>query len=194
MVGASPNSTARLVLLGPPGSGKGTQAEILSRKLGVPAISTGRMLRRAVTSGSELGKRIESILESGALVDDETMAAVVRERLSRDDAADGYLLDGYPRTLEQADTLGRILADGDSALDGVIFIDAPEEELVRRALDRQRADDTEEIVRHRQEVYREKTAPLIGYYRELGLLRRIDGDRTIEEVSAGIFEALGVEA
>ncbi len=189
---ARPANGLRLVMLGPPGSGKGTQAEILAERLGIPAISTGEMLRRAVDSGSALGQRVESIMASGALVDDETMAEVVRERLSRDDASDGYLLDGYPRTLEQADTLAGILEDSSSALDAVIFVDAPEDELVRRALARQRADDTEQVVRHRQEVYREKTAPLIEYYEGLGLLRRVDGDRSIEEVNVGIREALGV--
>jgi adenylate kinase len=182
----------RLVMLGPPGSGKGTQAEILAKKLGVPAISTGEMLRRAVASGSTLGQRVESIMVSGALVDDDTMAEVVRERLARDDAAAGYLLDGYPRTMAQADTLRRILEDSGQALDAVVFIDAPEDELVRRSLARQRADDTEEVVRHRQVVYRQNTAPLIEYYERLGLLRRIDGDRTIDEVNVGIQAALGV--
>ena len=185
-------SRMRLVMLGPPGSGKGTQAEILAEALGIPAISTGEMLRRAVASGSELGQRVESIMNSGSLVDDATMAEVVRERLARDDARSGYMLDGYPRTLAQADTLAGILEGSETALDAVVFIDVPEEELVRRSLARQRADDTEEIVRRRQEVYRQNTAPLIEYYDRLGLLRRIDGDRTIEDVNQGIREALGV--
>ena len=193
MAGVSTDGGLRLVMLGPPGSGKGTQAEILAEKLGIPAISTGEMLRRAVASGSELGRRVESIMASGSLVDDDTMAEVVRERLSRDDASDGYMLDGYPRTLAQADTLEAVLAESGRKLDAVVFVDAPEDELVRRALARQRADDTEEVVRHRQEVYRQKTAPLIEYYEGLGLLRRVDGDRTIEEVNAGILEVLGVD-
>ena len=190
---ADASSGLRLVMLGPPGSGKGTQAEILGEKLGIPAISTGEMLRRAVASGSALGRRVESIMASGSLVDDETMAEVVRERLARDDAENGYLLDGYPRTLAQADTLAGILADSDTALDAVVFVDVPEDELVKRSLARQRADDTEEVVRHRQAVYREKTAPLIEYYESQGLLRRIDGHRTIEEVNAGILETLGAD-
>ena len=185
-------SGMRLVMLGPPGSGKGTQAEILAEALGIPAISTGEMLRRAVASGSELGRRVESIMNSGSLVDDDTMAEVVRERLARDDARAGYMLDGYPRTLAQADTLAGILESSATALDAVVFIDVPEEELVRRSLARQRADDTEEVVRRRQEVYRQNTSPLIEYYDRLGLLRRIDGDRTIEEVNQGIRGALGV--
>jgi adenylate kinase len=181
-------------MLGPPGSGKGTQAEILAERLGVPAISTGEMLRRAVASGSDLGRRIESIMNSGVLVDDATMAEVVRERLSRDDVRGGYLLDGYPRTLAQAGTLGRILDESGTSLDAVVLINVPEEELVKRALARQREDDTEEIVRRRLEVYREKTAPLIEYYGRLGLLCRVDGDLSIAEVSEGIREALEVSA
>jgi adenylate kinase len=179
-------------MLGPPGSGKGTQAEILAEQLGVPAISTGEMLRRAVAGGSALGQRVESIMASGALVDDETMADVVRERLAREDAGEGYLLDGYPRTLAQADTLARILGERETALDAVVLIDVPEDELVRRALERRRQDDTEDVIRRRLAVYHEKTEPLIGYYERLGLLLRIDGDRTIAEVSVGIREALEV--
>jgi adenylate kinase len=184
----------RLVLLGPPGSGKGTQAAILAENLGVPAISTGKMLRRAVDSGTELGERVESIMSRGALVDDATMAEVVRERLARDDARGGYLLDGYPRTLAQAGTLGRILEESGQVLDAVVLIDVPEDVLVERALARQRADDTEEVVRRRLEIYREKTEPLIEYYKGLGLLRRVDGDRSIADVSAGIREALEARA
>ena len=188
------SSGLRLVLLGPRGSGKGTQAEILAKELGVPAISTGEMLRRAVATGSELGRRVTSMMSSGVLVDDATMAEVVRERLAREDAGVGYLLDGYPRTLAQAGTLGRILDESDKSLDAVVLIDVPEDELVRRTLARQREDDTEEVVRRRLEIYGEKTAPLIEYYERLGLLCRVDGDRSIAEVGAGIREALEVNA
>ncbi len=197
MADASASSAGRglrLVLLGPPGSGKGTQAAILAEHLGVPAISTGKMLRRAVDSGTELGRRVESIMSRGVLVDDATMAEVVRERLARDDAASGYLLDGYPRTLAQAGTLGRILDESGQVLDAVVLIDVPEDVLVQRTLARQRADDTEDVVRRRLEVYREKTEPLIEYYRGLGLLRPVDGDRSIADVSAGIRKALEVVA
>ena len=188
------SSGLRLVLLGPPGSGKGTQAEILAKELGVPAISTGEMLRRAVATGSELGRRVTSMMSSGVLVDDATMAEVVRERLAREDAGVGYLLDGYPRTLAQAGTLGRILDESDKSLDAVVLIDVPEDELVRRTLARQREDDTEEVVRRRLEIYGEKTAPLIEYYERLGLLCRVDGDRSIAEVGEGIRGALEVNA
>jgi adenylate kinase len=148
-------------MLGPPGSGKGTQAKLIAERAGVPAISTGDLLRQAVAEGSELGQRVKAVLDSGALVDDATMADVIARRLAADDATDGFLLDGYPRTLGQADTLDGILAGRQERLDVVLLIDVPEDELVRRSLARQRADDTEEVIRNRQRVYREQTAPLV---------------------------------
>lgn len=181
----------RIVLLGPPGSGKGTQAGMLAAELGVPAISTGEMLRDAVTLGSELGKRVEGIMNSGALVDDETMADVVRARLARPDARDGFILDGYPRTLPQAETLSSILADGGRTLDRAILVDVPEDELVARALGRGRADDTEEVVRERLRVYHEKTEPLTGYYEAREVLRKVDGHAAIERVTERLREAIG---
>jgi adenylate kinase len=162
--------------------------------LGVPSISTGDMLREAVAAGSELGARVEGVMASGKLVDDALMAEVVRERLAKPDTRTGWLLDGYPRTLPQAKTLEGILADAGQALDAVVMVDVPVDELVRRSLLRGRADDTEEVIRERQRVYREKTEPLIGYYRERGLLREIDGNRPVEEVTARMFGLFGVEA
>lgn len=182
----------RVVLLGPPGAGKGTQAQVLASRLGVPAISTGEMLREAVAEGSGLGRRVEGVMAAGRLVDDELMAEVVRDRLAKPDAKKGYLLDGYPRTLLQAKTLEAILAESGRELDAVVMVDVPEAELVRRALLRGRADDAERVVRERQRVYREKTAPLIGYYKERGLLRELDGDRPVDAVTASLFAALGV--
>jgi adenylate kinase len=182
----------RLVLLGPPGAGKGTQGALLAERLGIPTISTGDMLRASVEAGSELGRKVDGIMAQGALVDDATMADVVRERLAQSDTADGFLLDGYPRTLGQVETLGGILADAGRTLDGVVLVDVPEEELVRRALARKRPDDQEEVVRERLRVYREKTEPLIGYYRQLGLLREIDGNRPIAEVTGQMLRELGV--
>jgi adenylate kinase len=179
--------------LGPPGAGKGTQAQVLSQRLGVPAISTGDMLREAVAEGSELGRKVEGIMSSGNLVDDATMADVVRGRLAKSDACAGFLLDGYPRTLPQAETLAGILRAGDCELDAVLLVDVPSDELVRRALLRGRADDKEEVIRERLRVYREKTAPLIGYYRERGLLREIDGNRPVDEVTAGMLRLFGVD-
>jgi adenylate kinase len=180
----------RLVFLGPPGSGKGTQAVFVAEALGVPAISTGDMLREAVAAGSELGKKVESIMQLGALVDDATMAEVVRARLGEDDATGGFLLDGYPRTTGQAETLAGILEDAGASLDAVVLLDVPEEELVRRSLARGRADDTEETIRERQRVYREKTAPLIEYYRKRGILLSVDGHRSVDEVKAEILAVL----
>jgi adenylate kinase len=183
---------ARVVLLGPPGAGKGTQAQVLGRRLGVPAISTGDMLREAVADGSELGRKVKEIMTSGALVDDATMAEVVRGRLAKPDVCAGFLLDGYPRTLPQAETLAGILRGEGCDLDAVLLVDVPEEELVRRTLARGRADDKEGVIRERLRVYREKTAPLIGYYRQRGLLREIDGNLPIQEVTAAMLGLFGV--
>jgi adenylate kinase len=188
---AAEADTRKLVLLGPPGSGKGTQAERIAKELDVPHISTGDMLREAVEEGTELGRRVESIMNSGALVDDDTMAEVVRERLARDDAREGFILDGYPRTLPQAETLDSILSASGGGVEAVVLIDVPEDELVRRSLARQRADDTEKVIRERQRVYREKTEPLIGHYRAKGLLEEVDGDASIEEVTSRIVEVVG---
>jgi adenylate kinase len=182
----------RIVLLGPPNAGKGTQAEMLRSRLGVPGISTGDMLRREAASGTPLGRRVKSIMDSGDLVDDATMAEVVRERLRQADGGRGFLLDGYPRTLAQAETLAAILAAAGRPLDAVLLIAVPEAELERRALARGRSDDREEVIRERLRVYREKTEPLIGYYRRLGLLREVDGHRPIEEVGRQLLA--GIEA
>lgn len=182
----------RLILLGAPGSGKGTQAVFLAERLGVPAISTGEMLRQAVDAGSTLGERVKAIMSSGELVDDETMAEVVRERLGQADASAGFILDGYPRTLGQADTLAAILADRGWSLNAVVFIAVPEDELIRRALARQRADDQEEVIRQRQQVYRHSTQPLIDHYRTQALLLEIDGYQGIDDVASSIESALEV--
>ena len=181
----------RVVFLGPPGSGKGTQAATLARELGVPAISTGDMLREAVANGSELGRRVREIMESGELVGDDLMAEVVKDRLANGDTERGFLLDGYPRTAAQAETLRQILDAREGELDHVVFIDVPEEELVKRALLRQRgADDREDVVRERLRVYREKTQPLVDFYRGEGLLREVDGNRPVDAVRRSILDAL----
>ncbi|HSS78228.1 MAG TPA: adenylate kinase [Thermoanaerobaculia bacterium] len=191
--GAHARGRARVVLLGPPGAGKGTQAQVLSQRLGVPAISTGDMLREAVAEGSDLGGKVQGIMASGALVDDATMAEVVRERLGKPDAREGFLLDGYPRTLPQAETLAGILGDAGLSLTAVLLVEVPEDELVRRTLLRSRADDREEVVRERLRVYREKTAPLIGYYGDRRLLRQINGNRPVESVTAQMLGVFGIE-
>jgi adenylate kinase len=163
---------------------------LLAERLGVPAISTGDMLRLAVTGGTELGRKVEGILAAGALVDDDTMAAVVEERLRRPDARRGFLLDGYPRTLGQAETLARILHGQGESLDAAILLEVPEEELVRRMTGRQRADDREDVVRQRLAVYRDKTTPLVGHYERLGILHRVDGNRRVPEVAGTIVATL----
>lgn len=180
----------RAVMLGAPGSGKGTQAEVLARVLGVPAISTGEMLRQAVAEGTELGARVEGIMASGKLVDDALMAEVVAERLARPDAEPGFLLDGYPRTPPQAESLDGLLGARGASLDAVLLLDVPEEELVRRALGRRRADDTDSVIRERLRVYREKTEPLVAHFERRGLLVRIDGNRPVEAVTQVALAAL----
>lgn len=181
--------TVRAVILGAPGSGKGTQAALVSERLGIPAISTGEMLREAVATGTGLGVRVEEILNAGALVDDETMAEVVRTRLAEDDAQGGFLLDGYPRNEGQAGTLAEILDELDERLDVVWFLAVPEEQLIERALARQREDDKEEVIRTRLGLYRELTDPLVDYYSRLGLVERIDGDQSIEGVTEAVMNA-----
>ena len=182
----------RVILLGAPGSGKGTQAAILAERMEVPSISTGEMLRHAVATGTSLGERIEAIMARGDLVDDQTMADVVRDRLQQADAVNGFILDGYPRTQGQADTLESILAELNCELDAAVHIAVPEEELMTRALARQRADDQQDVILQRLEVYRRQTEPLIDHYRAAGLLRVVDGHQRIEDVAAGILRALEV--
>lgn len=183
----------RIVFLGPPNSGKGTQAKTLAEDLAIPAISTGDMLRASVAAGTALGQRVEGVLARGELVSDELMADLVRDRLAQDDALGGFLLDGYPRTPSQAATLADILDSAEQVLDHVVLIDAPEDVLVARALGRGRVDDKEEVVRERLRHYAEKTEPLVDHYEGLGLLRRIDGDQSIEAVSTEIRSRLAVE-
>jgi len=183
----------RLVLLGPPGSGKGTQAELLAERLSVPAISTGDMVRAAISSGNELGSRVEELVAAGGLVDDGTMGRIVEQRLDQTDASEGFLLDGYPRTLPQARTLALILTEMEQELGGVLMLDVPEDELVRRLLDRGRADDREDVIRRRLEVYRRQTEPLVEHYRREGQLLEIDGSQSIEAVASSIGEALQLE-
>ena len=184
----------RIVMLGPPGSGKGTQAALLAEKLDLPAISTGEMLREAVLADSELGRKVDAIMASGQLVDDETMAAVVRERLAAEDTRGGFILDGYPWTPAQVATLEEILEADSLSINAALVIEVSEEVLTGRALARQRVDDTAEVIRARYGLYEEKTAPLLDYYAQRDLLLRVEGDQSIEEVAADVLEALAVEA
>jgi len=184
----------RLIFLGPPGSGKGTQAKLLAERLGIPAISTGDMLRDAVRRGTPLGRRAQSIMEAGELVPDDVVIGLVRERIASADAVNGFLLDGFPRTIEQADALGRLLEGNGVSLNGVLNLLVPEGALVERLLGRAalegRSDDRRETVAERLRVYREKTAPLVEHYRALGLLTDVDGSGSVEEVAARIDRAL----
>lgn len=180
----------RILFLGPPGAGKGTQAVRLASALGIPHISTGAMLREAAAEGTELGKKAESIMAAGDLVPDDLVVALVEERLSRDDATCGYLLDGFPRNLAQAEALNDAL--GNDAVEVAMLLEVEEDEIVdrltKRASDEGRADDNEDTVRRRFEVYREETEPLIDAYGDKVV--SVSGEGTIDEVFAGIVGAL----
>jgi len=178
----------RLLMLGPPGAGKGTQAAVLCRALGIPHVSTGAMLREHVEMGTELGTMAKEIMDSGDLVSDDIVVAMVEERLAREDARCGWLLDGFPRNLAQAEALDTAL--GDDAIEIVVMIDVPEEEIVTRVLARGRSDDTAVTTRMRLSVYREQTEPLIGLYEGRGLIRRVDGVGEVGEVLCRIVEVL----
>jgi adenylate kinase len=184
----------RLVLLGPPGAGKGTQAKRLAGRLGVPAISTGDIFRANIADGTELGRLAQSYNDAGKLVPDEVTNDMVRERLGRPDAAAGFLLDGYPRNVGQVAALDQLLADSDTALDAVVelTVDTAEvvDRLLRRARVEGRADDTADVIRHRQEVYRTETAPLVDVYARRDLLVRVDGLGEMDEVTTRLLQAL----
>jgi adenylate kinase len=213
----------KLILIGPPGAGKGTQAERLIQALGIPQLSTGVMLRAAVTAGTPVGKAADAVMKAGKLVSDDIVNAVVDERLAAPDCAKGFILDGYPRTLVQADALKAAMAARGESLDLVIEITVDDAVLVDRVSGRyscgscgavyhdtthrpkvdgtcdrcgsstfkRRADDNAETMRSRLMTYYRETSPLIGYYHALGLLRRVDGMGTMDEVSAAISKALG---
>ena len=188
----------RAIFLGPPGSGKGTQAKLLAQRMDVPAISTGDMLREAVRLGTPLGRRAKSIIEAGELVPDDVVIGLIRERISLPDAREGFLLDGFPRTIEQAVALDRLLEGNAEALDAVINLLVPEGTLVERMVGRAaregRPDDRPETVRERLRVYREKTAPLVDYYGARGARIDVDGSGSIEEVSGRIDRAAATRA
>jgi adenylate kinase len=189
----------RVVLLGPPGAGKGTQAQIIAERLNAPAISTGDIFRANVSGQTELGRQAKAYMDAGDLVPDEITVAMVKDRLAEPDAKAGFLLDGFPRTIAQAEQLRGSLAELGDRLDCVLELVVDEDELVRRLSGRrmlvdgewvQRDDDKPETVRHRLAVYREQTAPLSGFYEREGLLARIDAMGTIEEVTERAMAAL----
>ena len=180
--------------MGPPGAGKGTQATSLSTTLGVPQIATGDIFRANVSEGTELGKTAKRYMEAGDYVPDSVTNEMVRSRLGEPDARAGFLLDGYPRTIDQVGTLDEILTELGSRLDGVVALSVPVDELVSRMVNRAhqdgRADDTEDVIRHRQVVYATQTAPLLDEYSRRGILVEVDGTGTVEEVQARVLDAV----
>jgi adenylate kinase len=184
----------RLIILGPPGAGKGTQAQRVAASLGIPAISTGDIFRSNIKNETVLGLQVKEILASGAYVPDEVTNAIVRDRLSEPDALAGFLLDGYPRTLAQVSELDDMLNAKGTSLDAVIELTVDIDEVVQRLLRRAevsgRADDTEDVIRHRQEVYVNETAPLAAIYRERGLLHPVDGMGDMDTVAERVQNAL----
>lgn len=180
--------------MGPPGAGKGTQARFVADRLLIPAISTGDIFRANVSRGTELGVQAQAYMDKGDYVPDEVTNLMVRNRIDEDDASKGFLLDGYPRTLAQVEELHGMIRHTGHSLDAVVVLVVDPEELVqrlvRRAQSEGRSDDTEDVVRRRQELYTEQTAPLIDVYRERGLLVEVDGMGEVEDVTQRIFDAL----
>ena len=179
----------RLVILGPPGAGKGTQAELLSEALGIPHISTGDLFRANISQGTAVGVEAKKYLDAGNLVPSEITVDIVRARVGEPDAAKGFILDGFPRSTEQADALKEILASLDSSLDAVLSFEVDTDVVVDRMLARGRADDTEEVIRNRMAVYTKETAPLLAYYGDQ--VKTIDAVGDIQDVHQRVLSALG---
>jgi adenylate kinase len=184
----------RLILMGPPGAGKGTQAKVIAGRLGIPAISTGDIFRANVSQQTPLGLEAKRYMDAGDYVPDEVTNAMVRSRIADADATSGFLLDGYPRTVAQVEELDSMLSEDDHAIDAVVVLTVDRDEVVTRLLKRAeiegRADDTEEVIRRRQEVYAEQTAPLLEVYADRGLLVEVDGLGSVEDVTSRVFAAL----
>jgi adenylate kinase len=183
-----------VLLLGPQGSGKGTQAKRIAAEYGVPHIATGDILRTAIAEDGELGRRVKEIVERGDLVPDELMVEIIRDRLTRDDTASGFVLDGFPRTMRQSEALDAMLREIGRSLDVAFDLQVPEdvsfERLLRRAHEEGRTDDTPDVIRRRLELYRQETAPLAEYYRTKGILVGVHGDRSVNEVFTEIQQVL----
>jgi adenylate kinase len=187
-------ASARLLIVGPQGSGKGTQGVRIAETFGIPVVSTGDIFRANIKGGTELGQKVTAILDRGDLVPDELTGEIVRDRLSQDDAANGFLLDGYPRNTAQVGDLEEFLAGRGEKLDAVILLDVPREEsmsrLSLRAIEQGRSDDTEEGIAHRLDIYEQETAPIIDLYEEKGIVDRVDGTGSLDEVTQRIVAAL----
>ena len=186
----------RLILLGPPGAGKGTQAKVLVETYGIPQLSTGDILRSAIAARTPMGLAAKEVMDRGDLVSDDIVNGIISERLDAEDCKAGFVLDGFPRTIAQAEALDEMLVEKGMALDAVLEITADPDVLVERIAKRAResgvarGDDNEEVLRKRLEVYRESTAPLVDYYRDKGLLKSVDGVQPMEEVTAAIRRAV----
>ncbi len=187
-------TAARLLIVGPQGSGKGTQGVRIGESFGVPAISTGDIFRAAIADKTELGQQVNAIIQAGDLVPDELTSAVVRERLDEQDAADGFLLDGYPRNLAQVGHLDEFLSGRGESLDAVIELNVPRDEsisrLTLRAAEQGRTDDTEQVIANRLSIYERETAPILDVYRERGIVLEIDGVGSLDEITDRIVAAL----
>lgn len=186
--------SARFLIVGPQGSGKGTQGVLIAEAFGVPAVSTGDVFRANIAGDTELGRQVKAIVEAGDLVPDSLTSELVRDRLAQDDAAGGFLLDGYPRNLGQLEDLDAFLTARGEALDAVVELSVPRDESIarlrRRAVDQGRTDDTEEVIANRLSIYERETAPILDVYRERGLVLAIDGVGTLDEVTERIFAGL----
>jgi adenylate kinase len=182
----------RILIIGPPGAGKGTQAALLSAELGIPHISTGDLFRAHVEAGTELGREVKKYLDAGALVPDEITNAMVTQRLAEPDCRAGFLLDGFPRTLGQAKVLEAFLREQDGEIDAVLQLDVPDQEVLERLLSRGRDDDTEKVIRRRQRLYREETAPLLDFYADR--LITVPAVGAVAEVTARALDALRARA
>jgi len=187
-------TSARLLIVGPQGSGKGTQGVRVAEALNIPVVSTGDIFRANIKAGTELGQQVTAILEAGDLVPDELTSEIVRDRLSQEDAADGFLLDGYPRNTTQVAHLDAFLSESGAALAAVILLEVPREEsltrLRLRAVEQGRSDDTDEAIAHRLDIYEHETAPIISVYEQRGIVDRIDGVGSLDEITARISAAL----
>lgn len=187
-------ASARLLIVGPQGSGKGTQGVRIAETFGIPVVSTGDIFRANIKGGTELGQQVTAILDRGDLVPDELTSEIVRDRLSQDDAANGFLLDGYPRNTAQVAHLEAFLSARGESLDAVLLLDVPREESISRlslrAIEQGRSDDTEDAIAHRLDIYERETAPIIDVYSEKGIVDRIDGTGALDDVTDRIVAAL----